>query len=68
MAKAHRIDTDGIRMTVGSTEKETSETTEPIIRLEADHGPTPVKLAGPGICGRTPEIQNELIKKLNIPS
>ena len=31
-------------------------------------GPTPVNIAEPGICGRTPEIQNTLITQLNIAS
>ena len=35
---------------------------------KADPGPTPVSIAGPGICGRTPEIQNALINDLNIAS
>ena len=35
---------------------------------KADTGPTPVTLAGPGICGRTPEIQEKLIEMLQIRS
>ena len=35
---------------------------------KASTGPTPVTIAGPGICGRTPEIQNKLINELRIPS
>ena len=35
---------------------------------KADPGPTPVSIAGPGICGRTPEIQNKLISELHIAS
>ena len=35
---------------------------------KADPGPKPVTIAGPGICGRTPEIQNTLINDLNIAS
>ena len=35
---------------------------------KADPGPTPVSIPGPGICGRTPEIQNALINDLNIAS
>ena len=35
---------------------------------KAGTGPTPVTIAGPGICGRTPEIQNALINDLNIAS
>ena len=35
---------------------------------KADPGPTPITIAGPGICGRTPEIQNTLINDLNIAS
>ena len=38
------------------------------ITPKADTGPTPVTLAGPGICGRTPEIQNTLINQLGIRS
>ncbi len=35
---------------------------------KASTGPTPVTIAGPGICGRTPEIQNKLISQLGIRS
>ena len=35
---------------------------------KAGPGPTPVSIPGPGICGRTPEIQNTLINELNIAS
>ena len=40
----------------------TQETKTP----KANPGPTPITIAGPGICGRTPEIQNTLINDLNI--
>ena len=42
--------------------------TKEIKTPKADPGPTPVTIAGPGICGRTPEIQNALINELNIAS
>ena len=42
----------------------TQETKTP----KANPGPTPITIAGPGICGRTPEIQNTLINDLNIAS
>ena len=35
---------------------------------KASTGPTPVTIAGPGICGRTPEIQKTLINQLGIRS
>ena len=47
--------------------KDGTETRESITP-KADTGPTPVTLAGPGICGRTPEIQNTLINQLGIRS
>ena len=48
--------------TKDSTETRESKTPK------ASTGPTPVTLAGPGICGRTPEIQNKLINQLGIRS
>ena len=35
---------------------------------KAGTGPTPVTITGPGICGRTPEIQEKLIEMLQIRS
>ena len=35
---------------------------------KASTGPTPATIAGPGICGRTPEIQEKLIEMLQIRS
>ena len=51
-----------------TSKAENGAKTREIKTPKADPAPTPVTIAGPGICGRTPEIQNTLINDLNIAS
>ena len=68
LAEPGKLSSDKQASETGTGKAKNGAKTRESRMLKAGPGPTPVSIAGPGICGRTPEIQNKLISELQITS